>query len=42
MSSCETLDAGLGVLKIDVSQHLMEHQHRSLRETGATGAAISR
>ncbi|MFE7948190.1 DNA polymerase III subunit alpha [Streptomyces sp. NPDC057426] len=38
MSSRERLDAELGVLKIDVSQHLMEHHHRLLREIGATDA----
>lgn len=38
MSSRETLDAELSVLKIDVSQHLMEHHHRLLREIGATDA----
>lgn len=38
MNSRETLDAELGVLKIDVSQHLMEHHHRLLREIGATDA----
>lgn len=38
MNSRETLDAELSVLKIDVSQHLMEHHHRLLREIGATDA----
>lgn len=39
MSSREVLDAELQVLKIDVSQHLMEHHHRLLREEiGATDA----
>ncbi|MET8404064.1 DNA polymerase III subunit alpha [Streptomyces sp900116325] len=38
MSSREALDAELNVLKIDVSQHLMEHHHRLLREIGATDA----
>ncbi|MFD8342277.1 DNA polymerase III subunit alpha [[Kitasatospora] papulosa] len=38
MNSRETLDAELNVLKIDVSQHLMEHHHRLLREIGATDA----
>ncbi|MER5556151.1 DNA polymerase III subunit alpha [Streptomyces sp. NPDC002793] len=38
MNSREILDAELGVLKIDVSQHLMEHHHRLLREIGATDA----
>ncbi|WP_308014171.1 DNA polymerase III subunit alpha [Streptantibioticus parmotrematis] len=39
MSSRERLDAELEVLSIDVSQHLMEHHHRLLRELGATDAA---
>ncbi|MFD3657792.1 hypothetical protein [Streptomyces sp. NPDC058620] len=39
MNSRERLDAELSVLKIDVSQHLMEHHHRLLREIGATDAA---
>ncbi|MFF3958477.1 DNA polymerase III subunit alpha [Streptomyces sp. NPDC001890] len=38
MTSRDILDAELGVLKIDVSQHLMEHHHRLLREIGATDA----
>ncbi|MFJ2937928.1 DNA polymerase III subunit alpha [Streptomyces sp. NPDC087219] len=38
MSSRERLDAELGILKIDVSQHLMEHHHRLLREIGAVDA----
>ncbi|MFE7245182.1 DNA polymerase III subunit alpha [Streptomyces sp. NPDC057580] len=38
MTSREALDAELSVLKIDVSQHLMEHHHRLLREIGATDA----
>ncbi|WP_330481365.1 DNA polymerase III subunit alpha [Streptomyces sp. NBC_00724] len=38
MNSREALDAELSVLKIDVSQHLMEHHHRLLREIGATDA----
>ncbi len=38
MTSRERLDAELGVLKIDVSQHLMEHHHRLLREIGAVDA----
>ncbi|MFE5108288.1 DNA polymerase III subunit alpha [Streptomyces sp. NPDC056663] len=38
MTSREALDAELNVLKIDVSQHLMEHHHRLLREIGATDA----
>lgn len=39
MSSRDVMDAELGVLKIDVSQHLMTHHHRLLREIGATDAA---
>ncbi|MFE4258195.1 DNA polymerase III subunit alpha [Streptomyces sp. NPDC056883] len=39
MTSRETLDAELSVLRIDVSQHLMEHHHRLLREIGATDSA---
>ncbi|MEU8955011.1 DNA polymerase III subunit alpha [Streptomyces sp. NPDC048518] len=39
LSSRERLDAELDVLSIDVSQHLMEHHHRLLRELGATDAA---
>ncbi|WP_326680889.1 DNA polymerase III subunit alpha [Streptomyces sp. NBC_01237] len=35
----EQLDAELGVLKIDVSRHLMEDHHWLLREIGATDAA---
>ncbi|MGW2016751.1 DNA polymerase III subunit alpha [Streptomyces sp. NPDC001927] len=38
MTSRERLDAELGVLKIDISQHLMEHHHRLLREIGAVDA----
>lgn len=38
MSSRDVMDAELGVLKIDVSQHLMTHHHRLLREIGATDA----
>ncbi|MEV6250625.1 DNA polymerase III subunit alpha [Streptomyces sp. NPDC051742] len=38
MTSRERLDAELGVLKIDVSRHLMEHHHRLLREVGAVDA----
>ncbi|WP_330315081.1 DNA polymerase III subunit alpha [Streptomyces sp. NBC_00523] len=39
MTSREIMNAELGVLKIDVSQHLMTHHHRLLREIGATDAA---
>ncbi|WP_176742761.1 DNA polymerase III subunit alpha [Streptomyces agglomeratus] len=39
MTAREQLDAELGVLKIDVSRHLMEDHHRLLREIGATDAA---
>lgn len=39
MTSREQLEAELGVLKIDVSRHLMEDHHRLLREIGATDAA---
>ncbi|MGW6145633.1 helix-hairpin-helix domain-containing protein, partial [Streptomyces sp. NPDC055140] len=39
MSSRERMSAELEVLSIDVSQHLMEHHHRLLRELGATDAA---
>jgi error-prone DNA polymerase len=39
MSSRERVSAELDVLSIDVSQHLMEHHHRLLRELGATDAA---
>lgn len=39
MTSRETLDAELHIVKIDVSQHLMEHHHRLLREIGATDSA---
>ncbi|MFE4667790.1 DNA polymerase III subunit alpha [Streptomyces sp. NPDC056716] len=35
----EALSAELNTLGIDVSQHLMEHHHRLLREIGATDAA---
>ncbi|MFE5687690.1 DNA polymerase III subunit alpha [Streptomyces sp. NPDC056512] len=38
MSSRERMSAELEVLSIDVSQHLMEHHHRLLRELGATDA----
>ncbi|WLQ53810.1 DNA polymerase III subunit alpha (plasmid) [Streptomyces poriferorum] len=38
MSSRDVMDAELGVLKIDVSQHLMTHHHRLLSEIGATDA----
>ncbi|MGW1520805.1 DNA polymerase III subunit alpha [Streptomyces sp. NPDC002287] len=39
MTSREALSAEIDVLKIDVSQHLMTHHHRLLREIGATDAA---
>lgn len=39
LSSRERMSAELEVLSIDVSQHLMEHHHRLLREVGATDAA---
>ncbi len=39
MTSREALNAEISVLKIDVSQHLMTHHHRLLREIGATDAA---
>ncbi|WP_326771242.1 DNA polymerase III subunit alpha [Streptomyces sp. NBC_01445] len=39
MSSRERMSAELDVLSIDVSQHLMEHHYRLLRELGATDAA---
>lgn len=39
MTSREKLSAELKVLSIDVSQHLMDHHHRLLREIGATDAA---
>ncbi|MFF6979399.1 DNA polymerase III subunit alpha [Streptomyces sp. NPDC008343] len=39
MTSREQLGAELETLSIDVSQHLMEHHHRLLRELGATDAA---
>ncbi|MEU5240965.1 DNA polymerase III subunit alpha [Streptomyces lydicus] len=39
MTSRERLGAELSVLSIDVSQHLMDHHHRLLRELGATDAA---
>ncbi|WP_060880746.1 DNA polymerase III subunit alpha [Streptomyces scabiei] len=38
MTARERLEAELGVLKIDVSRHLMEDHHRLLREIGATDA----
>ncbi|MEV6013816.1 DNA polymerase III subunit alpha [Streptomyces sp. NPDC051976] len=38
MTSRETLGAELHVLGIDVTQHLMEHHHRLLREIGAVDA----
>ncbi|BDH10534.1 DNA polymerase III subunit alpha [Streptomyces hygroscopicus] len=39
MTGREVLDQELRVLGIDVSQHLMDHHHRLLRELGATDAA---
>ncbi|MDR3081296.1 MAG: DNA polymerase III subunit alpha [Streptomyces sp.] len=39
MTGREALSAELSTLGIDVSQHLMEHHHRLLREIGATDAA---
>ncbi|MEU9108136.1 DNA polymerase III subunit alpha [Streptomyces xanthophaeus] len=39
MTSREALNAEISVLSIDVSQHLMTHHHRLLREIGATDAA---
>ncbi|MGW7276533.1 DNA polymerase III subunit alpha [Streptomyces sp. NPDC054864] len=39
LTSREQTSAELEVLSIDVSQHLMEHHHRLLREVGATDAA---
>ena len=39
MTGREALSAELDTLGIDVSQHLMEHHHRLLREIGATDAA---
>ncbi|MDC0773888.1 DNA polymerase III subunit alpha [Streptomyces sp. HD] len=39
MTSREQLGAELETLSIDVTQHLMEHHHRLLRELGATDAA---
>jgi error-prone DNA polymerase len=39
MSSRDRMAAELETLSIDVSQHLMEHHHRLLREVGATDAA---
>ncbi|MFE2342918.1 DNA polymerase III subunit alpha, partial [Streptomyces sp. NPDC059431] len=39
MSSREALAAEIEVLSIDVSQHLMDHHHRLLREIGATDSA---
>ncbi|GGZ89964.1 DNA-directed DNA polymerase [Streptomyces subrutilus] len=38
MTSREALNAEISVLSIDVSQHLMTHHHRLLREIGATDA----
>ncbi|GHH43509.1 DNA polymerase III subunit alpha [Streptomyces candidus] len=39
MTAREALGAELEVLKVDVTQHLMDHHHRLLREVGATDAA---
>ncbi|MCZ4121007.1 DNA polymerase III subunit alpha [Streptomyces sp. H39-S7] len=39
MTGREALGAELETLSIDISQHLMEHHHRLLREVGATDAA---
>lgn len=39
LTSRERMAAELEVLSIDVSQHLMDHHHRLLRELGATDAA---
>lgn len=39
MTRREQLTAELNILSVDVSQHLMEHHHRLLRELGATDAA---
>ncbi|MFD7861459.1 DNA polymerase III subunit alpha [Streptomyces sp. NPDC059783] len=39
MTAREQLEAELGVLKMDVSRHLMDDHHRLLREIGATDAA---
>lgn len=39
MTSRETMSAEISILSIDVSQHLMTHHHRLLREIGATDAA---
>lgn len=39
MTSREALNAEIEVLSIDVSQHLMEHHHRLLREIGAVDSA---
>lgn len=39
MTSREALTAEIEVLSIDVSQHLMEHHHRLLREIGAVDSA---
>ncbi|WP_327349967.1 DNA polymerase III subunit alpha [Streptomyces sp. NBC_01321] len=39
MTGREALNAELNTLGIDVSQHLMEHHHRLLREIGATDSA---
>ncbi|MFJ6698277.1 DNA polymerase III subunit alpha [Streptomyces sp. NPDC091272] len=39
MTAREALGAELEALSVDVTQHLMEHHHRLLREVGATDAA---
>ncbi|MBT2450700.1 DNA polymerase III subunit alpha [Streptomyces sp. ISL-43] len=39
MTSREALTAEIDILSIDVSQHLMDHHHRLLREIGATDSA---
>ncbi|MEU5417880.1 DNA polymerase III subunit alpha [Streptomyces sp. NPDC020667] len=39
MTSRERLSAELSTLSADVSQHLLDHHHRLLREVGATDAA---
>ncbi|MDT9695963.1 MULTISPECIES: DNA polymerase III subunit alpha [Streptomyces] len=39
MTSRERMSAELEVLSVDVSQHLMDHHHRLMRELGATDAA---
>ncbi|MFI5801255.1 DNA polymerase III subunit alpha [Streptomyces sp. NPDC051561] len=39
MTAREALGSELEILKVDVTQHLMDHHHRMLREVGATDAA---